>query len=188
MKRRTKGRAAGHSPPAYLSCDHHGQQEIRVGPFVVRAGGTSYFRTGDFGPADLIIPLTIGALPFEFGMRYDVLAAPMQDYGGVPEYWKEFLERVIEELADGRKILAFCVGSHGRTGTFLASLIALLEDELETPDPIKAARERHCGKAVETFAQAEAIFALRGAPLPEQYRVEFTVQNPPGSGPQPYVP
>ena len=81
---------------------------------------------------------------------------------------------VIDELERGQKILTFCVGSHGRTGTFLASLIAVLETAEETPDPIEAVRLRHCHHAVETLAQAEGVFALRGESLPERYVTAFT--------------
>jgi hypothetical protein len=154
-------------------CDHFGEHAVRVGSYEVHAGGTKYFQLNDFDGFDLIIPLTNGSAPFKFGKEYRVLSGVLVDFGGVPEGWKEFLEKVIEELKSGRKILAFCVGSHGRTGCFLASLIALLESAEETPDPIQAVRERHCHHAVETLAQAEAIFALRGAPLPEVYRREF---------------
>jgi protein-tyrosine phosphatase len=148
-----------------------------VGDYTILVGGTQYLRPEDFRQADLLVPLTDRAGPLEFGQRYQVLAGCLQDYGGVPEYWREFLGQVIEELKSGKRILAFCVGSHGRTGTFLASLVALLESEEETPDPIAAARERHCHHAVETRAQAEAIFALRGKSLPEEYEQEFLVQN-----------
>jgi protein-tyrosine phosphatase len=46
----------------------------------------------------------------------------------------------------------FCTASHGRTGTVIAGLIAMLEPE--TDDPIEAVRKRHCGQAVETREQA----------------------------------
>jgi protein-tyrosine phosphatase len=103
------------------------------------------------------------------------LAAPLQDFGGVPDNWKEFLtEKVIPLLKEEKTILAFCIGSHGRTGCFLASLIALIENETETPDPIEAVRKRHCQRAVETLAQAKAVFALRDQPLPKKYQQKFS--------------
>ncbi len=55
----------------------------------------------------------------------------------------------------------------------LGSLIALLESAEETPDPIEAVRTRHCHHAVETLAQAEGIFALRGQELPQKYHTAF---------------
>jgi protein-tyrosine phosphatase len=52
-------------------------------------------------------------------------------------------------------VLIFCLGSHGRTGTVIAGLIAMLEPEVD--DPIEAVRKRHCGKSVETREQAEWV-------------------------------
>jgi hypothetical protein len=60
----------------------------------------------------------------------------------------------------------FCDGGHGRTGTVLASLIALMESSAKTPDPIAAVRARYCDQAVETLDQARAIYRLRGEDLP----------------------
>jgi len=89
-----------------------------------------------------------------------------------PEGFEGFLrEQVIPALEAGRRLLAYCIGSHGRTGSFLASLIAILEPS--TADPIVAVRARHCHKSVETRQQAEAIFALRGEVLPACYGQEF---------------
>jgi hypothetical protein len=154
-------------------CSHRGQA-VKAGPYEILAGGTRYLQSEDFGGVDLVIPLTNDLSCLAFGGQYQVLPALMRDFGGVPEGWSEFLEqRVIPELEAGRRLLAYCIGSHGRTGTFLASLIALLESAEETPDPIEAARERHCSHAVETLMQAEAIFALRGQKLPARYRREF---------------
>ena len=156
-------------PPHQRHCG----DPVRVGPYTVLAGGTRDLISADLEKADVLVPLT-GSVPFGFGRRYEVLAAPMQDFGGVPIGWQEFLEgEILPELASGRRLLVFCMGSHGRTGTFLASLIALLESAEETPDPIAAVRERHCDEAVETLKQAEAIFAIRGEPLPAQYKKEF---------------
>lgn len=157
-----------------FACHEHRGEPVRVGPYTVLAGGTKDLVSEDLEKADLLVPLTTRGTPFSFGRRYEVLCATMVDYSGVPEGWREFLEGIIiPELAIGRRLLVYCMGSHGRTGTFLASLIALLESAKETPDPIQAVRERHCIKAVETRAQAEAIFALRGEKLPKKYEKEF---------------
>lgn len=157
--------------------DHRGAP-VRVGPYTVLSGATFDLVPSDLERADVLVPLA-GSVPFAFGRRYEVIGATMQDYGGVPDGWREFLEGVIlPELRAGRCLLAFCVGGHGRTGTFLASLIALLESREETPDPILAVRKRHCERAVESRAQAEAIFALRGEALPAQYEREFSSLSP----------
>ncbi len=152
-------------------CSHRGES-VRVGPYEILAGGTRDLQSEDLEKADILVPL-LENVPFAFGRRYQILAAPLRDFGGVPEGWGEFVELVADELALGRKVLTFCMGGHGRTGTMLASLIAVLESAEETPDPIAAARERHCSHAVETLAQAEGIFALRGRVVPEKYCKEF---------------
>lgn len=117
----------------------------------------------------ILVPLTMPRLVL--GSEQNVIWCLLEDFGGVPDDWEQFLSSVIiPELQSGHHLLAFCAGGHGRTGTFLASLVALLEDEEETPDPIAAVRSRHCFHAVETTAQAEAVFALRNKELPVQYR------------------
>lgn len=152
------------------SCEHRGNP-VQVGPYTIYAGGTRDLREGDLTGYDLVIPLAAGSVPLARRERAVVWSYELRDYGGVPPDWAEFLQEVVIELRKGRRIIAFCMGSHGRTGTFLASLVALLEPGCE--DPIAAARVRHCRKAVETRAQAEAVFALRGTPLPAGYAEEF---------------
>lgn len=92
---------------------------------------------------------------------------PIPDLSGVPDDWTEFLANVVSELKAGKRIIGFCMVGHGRTGTFLASLIALLEPDIE--DPIAEARRRYCEHAVETQAQASAVFVLKGQSLPVEY-------------------
>lgn len=160
--------------PGLAHAPHNGARAVLAGPYEIFAGGTMDMRKAeDFQrPDTILVPLTSLNLPF--GGKYEVISAVLVDYGGVPDNWGYFLESVIiPELQLGRRLLAFCAGSHGRTGTFLASLIALLESSEETPDPIAAVRDRHCRCAVETLAQAEAIFALRKTELPVRYRRAF---------------
>ena len=175
-KRSTKKPVGGtFIPPFTLQPPHqeHRGEPVLVGRYTVLAGGTRDLTDEDLRKADVIVPLA-GNAPFALGRAYKVIGAPMRDFGGVPTGWRGFLEEIIvPELESGHRLLVFCVGSHGRTGTFLASLIALLESKEETPDPIAAVRARHCNKAVETLAQAEAIFAIRGELLPKIYENEF---------------
>lgn len=141
----------------------HTGQLVRVGRYTILAGGMQDLRWNveQVSGVDLLVPLVEEFHP----CGIDMLPCPMRDFGGVPEGWADSLQEVIRELEAGKKILAFCVGSHGRTGTLLASLIALLEPQSRTPDPIRAVRRRHCVRAVETFEQAKGIFSLRGEPV-----------------------
>jgi hypothetical protein len=161
---------------------------VPVGPYTVLAGGTRYLESSDLDKAEVLIPLTgcqelnfgqlyeltaeqqpSGITAFAPGKSYQVLVGKLPDFGGVPDNWEAFLrQQVIPLLASGATVMGFCFASQGRTGTFLASLIAILEPE--TDDPIAAVRQRHCEHAVETAAQAAAIFAIKGMPMPERYR------------------
>jgi len=110
-----------------------------------------------------------GLPPFKEGRQYDILCGKMHDLGGVPDGWEPFLrEQVLSLLIEGHSILAFCFAGQGRTGTFLASLVAILEPDV--PDPIEAIRHRYSGHAVETRAQAQAIFAIKGMGLPKRWQ------------------
>ncbi len=167
----------------------HIGQPVRVDKYQVLLGGTQHLTAEHLDDADVLLALTESKLefgrwyhkpkgrggsyiempPLEVSVEYNILAAPLTDFGGVPDNWGEFLKaEVIPLVKSGRKVLAFCQGSHGRTGTLLASLIALMEPKCK--DPIAAARFRHCPQCVETVTQATAVFALRGLPLPHQWR------------------
>ena len=154
------------------TCSHIGDEPVTVGPFQVLAGGTMYrefFEWFNHPGSVVFVPLT-DRLPESAYEGHEVVPLYLEDFGGVPDNWRELLEeQIIPRLSGDLPLLAFCAGSHGRTGTFLASLIALLESPEETPDPIAAARLRHCANAVETKAQARAIFDLRSQPVPQHY-------------------
>ncbi len=167
----------------------HTGQPVRVGKHQIWLGGTQHLKAEHLVDADVLLPLTETKLnfgqwyrkpagksgtflkmpPLDAAVEYNVLAAPLTDFGSVPSNWGEFLKtEVVPLITSGRRVLAFCEGSHGRTGTLLASLIALMEPK--SKDPIAAARFRHCPHCVETVAQATGVFALRGLPLPPQWR------------------
>ncbi len=168
--RSARARAPAAVSAAGPRCSHRFER-VRVGNYQVGAGGLMYVRNvRDFQGADVVVPLT-PEYSSKFNLEeYKVIPLILRDFGGVPTDWEAVLKHIIiPELKDGKTLYTFCIGSHGRTGTFLASLIALLESRHTTPDPIAAVRERHCSHAVETIHQAEAIFALRDEPLPSRY-------------------
>ena len=136
------------------TCQHRGTEPIRVGVHLIYAGGTQYLQSRDEDDFDTLVALTEG-LPSWCEDHLALRHYPIPDMAGVPTNFSGFLRELIQRLERGEKILVFCVGSHGRTGTVLAGLIALLEPEIE--DPIAAVRTRHCSKSVETRAQAKAI-------------------------------
>jgi hypothetical protein len=150
---------------------------VAVGPYTVLAGGLQYLKTLPEWPGNIIVPLTNEPLPPQ-AESCAVVPLYLPDFGGVPSDWMFRLADITDALAAGATVMAFCMAGHGRTGTFLASLIALLEDDHRTPDPIKAVRERHCEHAVESVAQGEAIFHIRGRTLPRKYRSTLWAPRP----------
>jgi hypothetical protein len=85
-------------------------------------------------------------------------------------------QRVIQFAQQGAKVAMWCIGSHGRTGTLLATCIGLLEPDV---DPIDAVRERHCEHAVETHRQLESVFEALGRPVPEKWKQAPVVKTYP---------
>jgi len=157
----------------YKHCEHDGVEPIMIGGFPVHLGGCNYLKPAIIDHADLIVSL-MGGMPKQsfFGQRLPMMDAELPDRGGVPSSWAQVINFVADEIRAGKKVVLYCVGGHGRTGVAAASLLAILEPE--TADPITAIRERYCKQAVESRAQALAVFALKGiTELPEQHQKEF---------------
>lgn len=161
----------------YKSCKigHNGMTPVKVGKYTIYLGAETYLSVEALEKADVLIPLN-GELPSKlpFAKGYKILSARLADYGGVPstELWDTLLTSVIRELRAGKRVLAWCAGSHGRTGTLLASLIAKLEPSKK--DPIREARKRHCNHCVESEKQVIAVYNVLGKPVPVKYKNEFT--------------
>jgi protein-tyrosine phosphatase len=141
-------------------CNHNhvGTELIAVGPYTVHATGMKYIRRGlvDLEQFDVFVPL-------DHQFRYDgdrkVVPLIIQDFQPPgPEAVGILEEQVVPELEAGKRVVVLCTASHGRTGTVLAGMIALLEPE--TDDPIAAVRERHCEESIETSEQAAWVRGL----------------------------
>jgi protein-tyrosine phosphatase len=137
-----------------------------------------WLESGDLDPGHLTVPLS-NDVPFIPGVQLNLMPVTMEDFGGVPYNWRAIVIELYRRITDGAQAHIFCHGGQGRTGTMLASLIAIGESAQSTPDPIAAVRRRYCGSAVETLAQGQAIFALRNQLLPKRYINELML--PPGA-------
>lgn len=149
-------------------CSHNAKEPVMIGGFPVWLAAHAALDWETTKEMDLILPLNGSKPRAPFGAFLPMLSVELQDYGGVPSNWAEFIKMIAEYIKTNKKIVAYCVGSHGRTGCFAASLIALMEPEIE--DPIAEIRKRHCHHAVESEKQAIAVFAIKGTPLPDKYK------------------
>lgn len=150
---------------------HTGETPIVIGGFNVYLGAKFYITSEALAAVDIVLPLC-GGLPdkLKFNTGKYVIQCELADHGGVPATWGEFIDKVAE-LMQKYTVMAYCVGSHGRTGCFAASLLAKLEPAIE--DPIEEIRKRHCPHAVESLLQAKAVFTMKGLPLPAKYKDAF---------------
>lgn len=151
----------------------HRGQAVMVGRFTLYAAGAMRLIQSDIDSIapDVVIDLAAHRRfnpSLTFLPTTQLVVNHLEDFGGVPDDWHMFIDSAIRHLDERRTMLAFCRGGHGRTGCFLSSLVAILEPDVE--DPIEAIRERYCQGAVESLAQACAVFALRNQPLPVKYR------------------
>jgi hypothetical protein len=71
-----------------------------------------------------------------------------------PEEFKQLVNWTAEQLKLGKTVHAGCIGGHGRTGTFLAALLSVVEGE---KDAIAKARKVYCEKAVESSEQIKFL-------------------------------
>jgi len=156
---------------AYLGADRR-LAAVKIGRFTVYASSGLRLESEDFKPGHLQVPLT-RYFDLPDSGNFEVHPVFMQDLGGVPIDWQDRVKAVLGRIMRGASAHIFCDGGKGRTGTMLASLVALAESHRSTPDPIAAVRERYFHGAVETIEQAEAIFALRGQPVPEKYVMQL---------------
>jgi protein-tyrosine phosphatase len=143
-------------------CVHDGLEPIKAGPYEVFASGLLHHP--DFENFDVLVPLDH---QYRYNGNREVIMAIIPDYHPPgPDFAGILRDRVIPALEAGKRVLIFCLGSHGRTGTAIAGLIAMLEPEVD--DPIEAVRKRHCGKSVETPEQALWVRALHSKVLAQR--------------------
>lgn len=156
----------------------HRGKPVKVGEWQVLAGAGRNLKAEDLRDVDIVLALAPGELSgfahaaVEKGWMGLAVALPMRDFGCWDDaVLKARAEQALEWIRRGYRVLVCCMGGHGRTGTFIAAMIALAEPGT---DPIEAVRARHCNCAVEAKVQAEAIFACRGETLPERWKTAFS--------------
>jgi hypothetical protein len=74
-----------------------------------------------------------------------------------PYFWAQFF-RLIKE--NGKKnVVVFCIGGHGRTGTFVASMMTVMNG-IHGGKAIRAIRDGYCKQAVETRQQEDYVRSM----------------------------
>lgn len=84
-------------------------------------------------------------------------------YGLGLEFWKALVEYIESKNS---KVLIFCIGGHGRTGTAVASLLITMLN-YSAKESIDWVKQNYCNKAIETKKQVEYIYSLTGEIPPE---------------------
>jgi hypothetical protein len=127
---------------------------------------------------DVVVPLTDTASFSEVYSNYCgiVMWFPIRDMTAPdPTRLRVNAQRILDFARTGAKVAFWCVGSHGRTGTVLATCIGLAEPDVV--DPIAETRTRHCKHAIETNAQEICIFKALGREVPDQYKPKPVTQG-----------
>lgn len=172
-----KGKMA-YKPAKYVEC-HHGNILAVTSPNGVSVYGAGTYRGMDANDhrIDLIISL-IGSsssptmtgsaqtlMPKTSTWVKPTVVFDIRD-GSVPNFSKEFWNSFasdIDALGKDKGVLIYCMGGHGRTGTFLSILQGIWFPN--AGDPVKLIREAYCKKAVETSAQIKYIEQITGIPV-----------------------
>jgi len=134
-------------PDRYRPC-YENHPALAVGGGRVIYGGSCL--TPFVTDADLYVGFDTGMGPSGAAQRilFEIIdMTPPQD----AESFRALVANVSARLDRGEKVHVGCIGGHGRTGTFLAALVAYRR---VSDDPIAYVRQHYCERAVETSEQA----------------------------------
>jgi len=96
------------------------------------------------------------------GNDKDAVYVMWMDRGVIPlESYRGLVGYVVSRLREGEQVSVGCIGGHGRTGTLLAGVLAVVEG-LTGEQAVKEVRKRYCERAVETKGQENLVKQLRG--------------------------
>ena len=135
---------------------YHGHQPIVIAGYKVYGGSCSRPSVDD---ADIYVGLDYSfkiidkAYPWEDGHSFQYLINDMQAPKDAVSFVK-LIEWLAGEIKLGKKVHIGCIGGHGRTGTVLAALVAIMENRT---DAISFVRKHYCTKAVESEKQIEFL-------------------------------
>ncbi|MEG2156328.1 MAG: hypothetical protein RRY07_00890 [Bacteroidaceae bacterium] len=143
-------------------------------PLPIRVGDKTYYVHGGscldpaITDADVYVGFDHGMSPMPF-KGVDLL--PENIYFDIPDMsvpsnavlFKKLVQLIAKKLKADLKVHVGCIGGHGRTGTFLAALVA---DMTGDKDAISYVRKGYCSSAVETTAQERYLAKHFGCEIP----------------------
>ena len=145
---------------------------LRVGEFLIYGGSCGHPKITD---ADVYIgfdySMKATSASFPWNRTKEEIYFPIPD-GSAPKNTKDFKDLVdwsIEQLKAGKKVHAGCIGGHGRTGTYLAAIVAQMTGEL---DAVTYVRKHYCVKAVESSQQMNFLhkhYGIKAVSISKNY-------------------
>lgn len=130
--------------------------------------------TSDYITANPITTINLKAQVIEGSQDFPAIKIDWPD-GGIPELTPSDWELIVKEIRlqakNYKRLIVYCQGGHGRTGTALAILGSLMGAIKE--NPVEYVRRSYCKKAIETMSQLNYIQAITGADVSkakEEYR------------------
>ena len=121
-------------------------------------------------------------MPWEEGYRQVVLVDyPITDMQAPSnkESFHKLVTWTVEQLRAGKKIHGGCIGGHGRTGTWLAAVVAEMGG---VKDAVQYVRTNYCKKAVESAVQIDFLMKEFGCSKAEVSKPAYSA--PAHSSPQ----
>ena len=153
-----------------FNCKHTPDKGLQIGDITVYPTADKHMNAATLAEFDVVCPLTDSGT---FSNMYNefcglIMWIPIKDMTAPdPMRLRVNVQRIIQFAKNGGKVAFWCIGSHGRTGTILATIIGMLEPNV---DPIDETRSRHCKHAIETQTQINAIFEALDKPVPDKWK------------------
>lgn len=123
-----------------------------------------------------IIPIPELAKWADYGHKFVEIQMDWADYGTINlpvQFWRDLVEHIKEKKL---KLLIFCQGGHGRTGTALACLFTVALG-YKPAEAIQWVRKNYCHEAIETKGQ-EAYVLSMALPEPVPEILEAEIESP----------
>lgn len=114
------------------------------------------------------------AYPWQEGYSFKYLIPDMRAPSN-PKEFKELINWLVKQIRCANKVHIGCIGGHGRTGTVLVALVAVMTD---TKDAIAYVRKHYCAKAVESQEQVDFLVKYYGVLPGKALKHRHIVQTP----------